>query len=107
MTKAVCPLYPFLHAAKGSWRNTFFVACGGCPYGKKNCGEFLMTADAQGRPLLFPVDSFRQMTGQVIDKEECVAVLKRSEFETLYALWLEWQVASPQECAIEQLIRNS
>lgn len=107
MANIKCPLYTFLHAAKGSWRNSVFVECGACPYGKTNCGEFLMAADAQGHPVFFPVDTFYQLTGQIVEKEECLTVLKRSEFEALYALWLEWQVSSPQECAIEQLIQNS
>lgn len=107
MKNIKCSLYPFLHAAKGSWRNAVFVECGSCPHGKKDCGEFLMTADAQGHPVLFPVDGFRQITGQAVDREECLVVMKRTEFETLYALWLEWQVSSVYECVIEQLIRNS
>lgn len=107
MTNTICPLYPFLNAAKGNWRNAVFVECGSCPYGTKNCGEFLMVMDAQGHPILFPVGSFHGITGQVVDKEECLAVLKRTEFETLYALLLKWQTASSEECALRQLIRNS
>lgn len=107
MTNNICPLYQFLNAAEGEWRNAVFVECGSCPYGIKDCGEFLMAMDAQGHPCLFPVDRFRRITDQAVDKEECVTVLRRTEFESLYALWLKWQVVSSEECAIRQLIRNS
>lgn len=107
ITNADCPLYPFLHAARGNWRNSIFIACDSCPYGKPSCGGFLMAMDAEGRPILLSTEEFTQVTGQAVDKEECVSVLHRTDFEALYAIWLEWQVAAPLECAVTQLIQNS
>lgn len=103
-TNTSCLLYPFLHAARGSWRNSIFIACNSCPYGKPPCGGFLMAMDAEGRPILLSVEEFTRVTGQAVDKEECAGVLRRTDFEALYFIWLEWQVAAPLECAIAQLI---
>ncbi len=107
MTKPVCPLYSFLHAAKGDWRNSIFIECGICPHGKPMCPGFLLTMDSEGRPLLVPVEEFSKITGQAVQKDECLSVLRGSDFKALYSLWLAWQTESAKKCAILQLLRQA
>lgn len=105
MENRMCTLFSFLSAAKGNWRNSIFIECGECPYGKqKLCSGFLLAPDYDGRPILIPADVILRLTGIAADKNECLAVLSRQRFESLYALWLEWQVSSSGECALCQII---
>lgn len=46
-------LYQFLQSTQGSWRNAFYVDCIECPYGRTDCRGHLLTANAEGAPLLF------------------------------------------------------
>lgn len=105
MKRQMCTLFSFLSAAKGNWRNSIFIECGECPYGKQTlCSGFLLAPDYDGRPILIPVDVIPRMTGITADKSECLTVLSRQRFEMLYALWLEWQVSSSGECALCRII---
>ncbi len=106
MTKTTCPLYSFLQAAKGNWRISIFIECSVCPYGQPICGSFLMAMDSDGRPVLISVNEFSKITGQLVQKDECLSILKGSDFEALYSLWLMWRTASSKECAVLQLIRH-
>jgi len=108
MESRMCTLYSFLSASKGNWRNCIFIECGECPYGKqKLCSGFLLAPDYDGRPVLIPADAIRRLTGLDADKSECLAVLSRQRFEALYAMWLEWQVSSPGECALCRVISQN
>ncbi|MDR1204523.1 MAG: hypothetical protein LBL26_03455 [Peptococcaceae bacterium] len=103
MESKTCPLFSFLIAAKGNWRNSIYIQCGGCPYGKAApCPGFLMVPDYDGQPVVIPAGAIQSMTGLIADKSECRAVLSRHDFESLYALWLEWHVSSPDDCALLQ-----
>ncbi|SHO54172.1 hypothetical protein [Anaerocolumna xylanovorans] len=99
-------LYFFLQAVKGDWRNAIFIECGTCPYGYSLCGGYLLAMDSEGRPLLVSADEFRKQTNEDIQKEECRSIWKRSDFETLYSLWLIWQTDSVRECSVLQLIQK-
>lgn len=97
-------LYQFLTMACGSWRNAFFVDCIDCPYGDSHCGGHLLTADAEGAPLILPVPYFEKVTGDKVDKFECTAIISRESFENLFHQWLVWNVAKPKECRILQIL---
>ena len=56
-------LYQFLQSTQGSWRNAFYVDCIECPYGRTDCRGHLLTANAEGAPLLLPILLFEKMTG--------------------------------------------
>lgn len=104
----VCTIYSFLSAAKGNWRNSIFIECGSCLYGKQLlCPGFLLNSDSDGQPVVIPVDIIRKMTGMDADKEECIAVISRKKFETLYAVWLEWQIDLPKECSLLQIANRN
>lgn len=99
-------LYPFLQAVRGNWRNALFLKCGrdGCPYGRVTlCEGFLMTATADGTPLLMPVRYFRMLTGESVEPEECQGILKCQAFEAVYSLYIEWHNTSSRECQLRQL----
>jgi len=100
MQKTVCAAFEFLHAARGNWRNAMFIECSACPHESKNpCSGYLLISDADGKPIILPVDTLNVVSA----KEECVAVLDRRQFESLYSLWIEWQVDSPEACPLREL----
>jgi len=98
-----CKWYPFLQAVRGNWRNALFISCPDCPYRQQSCPGFLMAADANGRPLVMPVDVFRKISGQQPDKDECRGSLSRQAFEAAFSLYLEWHTATSQDCPLWQL----
>jgi len=103
MGSKMCSLFSFFCAAKGNWRNSVYIECGKCQYGRQNpCDGFLLVPDYDGQPVLVPIGIIQRMTGIAADKDECKAILYRQDFETLYALWLEWHVRSSTECALLQ-----
>ena len=105
MGSKMCSLFSFFCAAKGNWRNSVYIECGGCRYGRRiPCAGFLMVPDYDGQPVVIPAGVIHSMTGLAADKDECKAILRRQDFETLYALWLEWHVSSPDECALLQAV---
>lgn len=106
MTKPALQLYLFLQAVKGNWRNSIFIECNKCPYGNLLCNGFLLAMDSEGKPLLISADEFRRNTTEEVQKNECLSVLRSSDFNALYSLWICWQVESSKECAIIQLIRK-
>ena len=108
MKNKICAIFSFLNAAKGNWRNAIFIECSECSYGKqKPCSGFLLVPDADGQPVILSADVIQKMTGIAPDKEECQAVLSRQKFQDIYSLWLDWNVSSPNECAIMQVINRN
>lgn len=104
MKKQHCELYPFLQATAGNWRNAAYIVCKSCPYGcSPLCGGFLLTAGADGSPIILPADLLHQQTGEYPDQAECSAILSRSAFESIYAQWLKWQINDPAGCTLLQL----
>ena len=105
----VCTVYSFLSAAKGNWRNSIFIECNDCLYDKDMlyCLGFLLNSDAVGRPIVIPVDAIQKMTGMDVEKDECLTVISRPNFEKAYAKWLEWQIDSSKKCALLQLVNRN
>lgn len=108
MISEPCNLYAFLHATRGNWRNAVFVECHSCPYGKTEfCAGFLLAPDADGQPIILAADTVREASGQEIDKAECLAVMNRENFESLFSLWLTWWMDSTKDCALFRLAGQS
>ena len=96
--------YLFLSLARGSWRNAIFIDCKNkC---SKECAGWLMTADTEGVPMLYPVSLFEEKADVVVDKAECAAVISRETFETVYDRWLLWNVSDKSDCSICQASAN-
>lgn len=100
-------LYRFLSACEGNWRNAVFIECTACPYSAHICPGYLLTADVTGHPLLFSTEKFKELTGELISKDECVGILSRYAFEKLYSRLLLWKTETQQQCSILQLIQHS
>jgi hypothetical protein len=98
----MCKVYWFLNAVKGNWRNAMFIKCESCPYGRNVCDGFLLTTGHDGAPILISAAAIRQLSGQSADRHECLAVIDRKSFEKLFAVWLEWNVGSSDECSVLQ-----
>jgi len=62
-----------------------------------------MAMDSDGLPLLLSAGEFQKLTGEDVHKDECRRICRSSDFESLYELWLGWQIDSSKECAILQL----
>ena len=108
MGSKMCSLFSFFCAAKGNWRNSVYIECDGCQYGRQTpCTGYLMIPDYDGQPVVIPAGIIQTMTGIAADKDECKVVLYRQDFETLYALWLEWHVSSTKECTLLQIVKQT
>ena len=99
-----CPLSAFLIAVEGNWRNVVWIEscqeriCGReCPY-----SGHLFTCDAEGMPILLPVDQFCQMTGEIVDPFECAGRIERVQFERIYQRRLLWTASESRTCGVEQ-----
>lgn len=102
-------LYPFLKAVHGNWHNAIFLKCCHtlCPYGQVPlCAGFLLTADAEGIPILMPTETFRELTGDDVSPEDCRSILGLQAFETAYSLYLEWHTVSSHDCPVRELCQD-
>ena len=85
--------YLFLSLARGCWRNAIFIECKNkC---SKECAGWLMTADTEGVPMLYPVSLLEEKADVVVDKTECAA-----------DRWLLWNVSDRSICSICQAAAN-
>lgn len=109
MNSNKCKIYPFLKATCGCWHNALFIKCENtiCPHGQSPpCEGFLMAVDADGSPILMPVNVLRQLSGESIEPEECRAVLGKQIFESVYGLYIEWHTIS-SGCPLPELCQFS
>ena len=90
VTNDVRELYRFLRLTAGNYRNAIYVDCG--------CG-FLMVADQDGKPVLFSVRKFYELTGEYPQKDETCGVMSRQAFENMYRSWLLWNTDG-MECSV-------
>lgn len=98
-------LYFFMNYTRGDWRNSVYIECKNkiCESG---CMGFLMTADTDGTPVLYPASRLEERSGEIIDKSECAAVITREVFESVYNRWLIWNVADKNQCSLLQAMNN-
>lgn len=100
-------LYSFLCAIHGNWRNAVYLICSTCPYLGQACGGHLLSADADGTPILFSVSQFERLTGETVEMGECAGTLSREAFECLYHMWLLWNTDTGTRCSIQQILQNA
>lgn len=99
-----CPVYSFLRAARGNWRNAIAIVCQTCPYSETPiCAGHLMAVDALGTPVILPIEALNAVAGGSVDITECAGILDRYAFEGAYGLYLQWQTDSSVDCPIKQL----
>lgn len=106
MTTPHCPLYAFLKAVEGNWRNAVFISCSSpthlCDGGTGREG-FLLSADDLGRPLLVSVETYRKYTGEPICPDECCSTIPCQTFTALYGQYLKWNLSDSSHCQLEQI----
>ena len=74
-------LYKFMGLTRGNYRNSIYVECD---------EGYMMIADADARPVLFPVRKFYELTGEFPQKDEMCGTISRQAFENMYRGWLLW-----------------
>ena len=88
-------IYRFLKLTAGNWRNSLYVRC--------RCGvEYMLTADEDGKPVLFPIELFYELTGEYPQKDEMCGVISRQAFENMYRGWLLWNTDGT-ECPVHSM----
>ena len=86
-------LYYFLKLIDGNYRNSLYIKC---PHGY----EYMLTADYNARPVLFPVEKFYELTGELPQKDELISSMSNDTFYFLYRQWLIWNTESNDACGI-------
>ena len=100
-------LYPFMKAVRGNWHNALYLSCRQSSCTKhENCQDFLMAVDADGHPILMPVDVMRSLSGEDIEPGDCLDTMEKRKFETLYSLYIEWHTVSQTDCPLRQLLET-
>mgnify|MGYP006969022024 CR=1 FL=1 len=89
MRTTIQQLAEFLTACRGNWRNACFISCGVCKC-HSPCSGYLMSADADGKPVLIPAAEYERLTS-------------RSAFEDIYALYLNWCLSDDESCCLQIL----
>ena len=70
MRTSIQQLAEFLTACRGNWRNACFISCGvrKC---HSPCSGYLMSADADGKPVLIPAAEYERLTAQRRSEQAC------------------------------------
>lgn len=91
-------LYKFLKLTAGNYRNSLYVRC--------RCGvEYMLTADENGKLVLFPIELFYGLTGEYPQKDEMNSKLGPGAFERLYRSWITWNTDGG-ECPICSAVKS-
>ena len=93
VTNDIRDLYRFLKLCAGNYRNALYVEC--------RC-DFLMIADQDAKPVLFPVQKFYDLTGEYPQKDEMCSVMSKQSFENMYRGWLLWNTDGT-ECPVRSM----
>ena len=90
---AIRELYRFLKLTAGNYRNAIYVECG---------IGFMLSADQEAKPVLFPVRKFYELTGEYPQKDEMSGTMSRQAFENMYREWLLWNT-DKTECPVSAM----
>ena len=86
-------LYSFMTLVQGNHRNCIYIKC-------QHGIEYMMVADRDARPILFPIKKFYEMTGVLPQTDEFIGSMSYHAFEAMYARWLNWNTESKDECGV-------
>ena len=76
-------LYRFLVLVGGNYRNAVYIEC--------SCRHAVMlTTDQDAKPMLLPLQTFYELTGEYPQKDEMCGTLTQLAFENLFRGWLLW-----------------
>ena len=94
----------FLNNVGENWRNSIYVSCKVCKYGRESCGEdFLVSFDADGRPTFMLVPDANYIFSVLIDKSECIEEISNSRFQYLFEKYIQKYALQEKECPFRQL----
>jgi len=85
---------------RGNWHNAVHIECDSCA---TDCSGFLLGADRDAKPVLISVDSLKTALCEPVEPSECIGVISRQTFESLYAPWLLWEIDDPNSCSLRQV----
>ena len=95
----------FTKYSKGDWRNAVFVECKVCKYEKEECsGNLLFVTDPDGVPILLPENIVSELSGEIIDKSECLFEMSNAVFEQFYSNLIVNKCDNPEFCPLKTLI---
>jgi len=98
------PIYSFLKACGGNWRNAIFLDCRQCVFGRSDCCPgFLLAIDADGKAVIIAVETLQKSMSETIDKVDCAAIVDIHAFERACSSWLIWQTDDSTCCPFLQL----
>lgn len=92
--------YRFLQATCCNWRNSFFIDCQRCD----GCSGFLLSVNHNAVPSIIPVAVFEELSGETVDKYDCVGIMTLEGFQRFYTSWLVWNVEDPKRCSLSSLL---
>ena len=97
-----------MKAVRGNWHNAIYISCKHCTscIRQSQCEGFLMTADADGQPVIISVNMIRSLSGENPQLEDCLDIMEMRVFKTLYSLYLEWHIISTDECPLMQICQT-
>ena len=91
--------YRFLQATCCNWRNSFFIDCQRC---EGNTG-ILQSENHYDVQAIIQVTEFEELSGETVDKYDCVGIMMLEGFQRFYTCWLVWNVEDPKRCSLSQL----
>ena len=104
MRKSSYSIFDFLKDCQGNWRNTVFILCRSCGHPcanqRRGC---LLTADAEGRPRAICVSRFEAATGQRVEGPDCIGILSKHAFASVFQSYLTWSCNDPEACCLRDL----
>ena len=65
----------------------------------------MLTAEEDGKPVLFPIELFYELTGEYPQKDEMNFELGLSTFECLYRSWITWHTDGG-DCSICSAVKS-
>ena len=68
-----------------------------------NCSGFLLSVNHNAVPAIIPVAVFEELSGETVDKYDCVGIMTLEGFQRFYTSWLVWNVEDPKRCSLSQL----
>ena len=97
--KELWTLYKFLKLTSGNYRNAVYVCC-------EDGKEYMLVADAEKLPVLFPFDLFYTLTGELPQKDEMCGNLSVRFVQSIYRAWILWN-GDEDDCPVCSLYKNT
>ena len=96
-------LHGFLNSVRSNWRNSVFIECAVCHFGRCDQEDFLYAPAEDGTPLFLPVSDADIIFGRMIDKSECLGTVSNERFKDLFSLYFKKYKGSGSSCPFLQV----